>query len=108
MTLHEDTNHAGAVVALLERGVGRAVPKRDNAGAQRIVARESAGAGGFDSRSLAEIVVKDGVRVPDEAQAFSECCTVVMQRPDSRERPAPTTADAPPFGGVLQRAQRGS
>lgn len=34
-----------------------------------------AGAGGFDSRSLAEIVVKDGVRVPDEAQAFSEFCT---------------------------------
>lgn len=28
-------------------------------------ARESAGAGGFDSRSLAEIVVKDGVRIPD-------------------------------------------
>lgn len=52
-------------------------------------ARESARAGGFDSRSLAEIVVKDGVRVPDEAEAFSEFCTVVMQRPDSRERPAP-------------------
>ena len=65
MTLREDTTQAGAVVALLERGVGRAVPKRDNAGAQRIVAWESAGAGGFDSRSLAEIVVKDGVQIPD-------------------------------------------
>jgi hypothetical protein len=111
MTLHENTTQAGAVVALLVRGGGRAVSKRDNAGARQrharkgnrawvsvgrprpvrahglnsrgrsgvipgkpmtgrkdghhTAARESAGAGGFDSRSLAEIVVKDGVQIPD-------------------------------------------
>lgn len=107
-----DAQPRPAVAGQVERGVGRAVPKRDNVGAPQrharkgsrawvsvgrpracyerrispqggwrnessanrwqagktatqIVARESERAGGFDSRSLAEIVVKDGVRIPD-------------------------------------------
>lgn len=100
----------GAVAPPFEQGVGRAVPKRDNAAAPqgharkgnrawvsvgrpracyerrispqggwrnessanrwqagktatRIAARESAGTGGFESRSLAEILVKERVRI---------------------------------------------
>jgi len=47
----------------------------------------SHGAGRFDSGSLAEIVVKDGVRIPDGRKP-KRVLHDGMQRPGSRERPA--------------------